>query len=65
MATSHQFQETLAMTMMALGRQKFHKKEEEKYSKAEREIRKKEKRPPLTDDYRKPRVVGMSFFHNL
>ena len=58
MATSHQFQETLAMTMMALGRQKFHKKEDEKLSKTEREIKKNEKRPALTDDYQKPRVIG-------
>jgi hypothetical protein len=58
MATSHQFQVTLAMTMMALGRQKFHKKEDEKLSKTEREIKKKEKRPALTDDYQKPRVIG-------
>jgi len=46
------------MTMMALGRQKFHKKEDEKLSKTEREIKKKEKRPALTDDYQKPRVIG-------
>jgi len=48
--------------MMALGRQKFNKKEEEKLSKAEREVLKREKRPPLTDDYRKPRVIGMTCY---
>jgi len=48
------------MTMMALGRQKFQKKEDEKLSKAEREIKRKEKRPALTDDYQKPRVIGNS-----
>ena len=51
--------------MMALGRQKFQKKEDEKLSKAEREMRKKEKRPALTDDYRKPLTIGNLFLFNI
>ena len=45
--------------MMAIGRQKAVRKEDEKLSKYEREEKKRLKRPPLTDDYRKPKVIGI------